>query len=267
MPAPAHPPRTIVITGASKGLGRALALAYAAPGRRLVLIARTLPPLQDVANTCEAKGARVLHGSIDVTDGAAMRGFIAEVEAEGPIDLLLVNAGQFWGNGAGGELEPMSRAVALLRTNLEGAILTVDAALPGMRRRRGGRIALVCSLAGLHALADAPTYSASKAGLAAYGEALRELLAPDGVQVTLIYPGYVETAQTACHVGVMPMMMSPDEAARIIARGISKGRDIVAFPWTLLWLIRLGWLLPWRLRALVSQHLRFHVGGGNGVAN
>ncbi len=260
MAAPATSPRTIVITGASRGLGRALAVAYAAPGRRLALSARALPALQETAGACEAKGAQVLCRAFDVGDGPATRSFVAEVEATAPVDLLLVNAGQFGGNGPGGALEPMTQAVALLRTNLEGAITTVDAVLPGMRRRRAGRIVLVSSLAGLHALADAPAYSASKAGLAAYGEALRELLAPDGIQVTVVYPGYVDTAQTARHIGQMPMLMSPDQAAQIIVRGLSRGRDMIAFPRTLLWLIRLGWLLPWRLRALLSQHLRFHVG-------
>ncbi|MET0567567.1 MAG: SDR family NAD(P)-dependent oxidoreductase [Hyphomicrobiaceae bacterium] len=254
-----RPSRTVVITGASKGLGRALALAYAAPGTRLGLAGRSPLSLQETAASCEARGARVQLSTFDVGDHAATCAFIADIEAEGPIDILVANAGQFWGNGAAGVFEPVTRAIDLLRTNLEGAIVTVDAVLPGMRSRRHGQIALVTSLAALHPLADAPAYSASKAGLVAYGEALREFLAPEGIHVAVIYPGHIETAQTACHIGELPMLMSPDRAADIIVRGLAKRRSSIAFPTRLFWLIRLGRLAPWQLRARMSRSLRFHV--------
>ena len=188
-------PTTVVITGASRGLGRALALAYAAPGRRLALMARSADLLAYVARQCEMRGAQVLQQTFDVADMVAMRSFVAAVEAGGPIDLAIANAGEFWGNGPKGELEPLERARSQLKTNLEGAIVSINAVLPAMRGRQQGHIVLIASLAALHPLADAPAYSASKAGLAAYGAALREMLAPEGITVSIVYPGHIDTDQ------------------------------------------------------------------------
>jgi NAD(P)-dependent dehydrogenase (short-subunit alcohol dehydrogenase family) len=155
-------------------------------------------------------------------------------------------------------METIDDALWQIRTNLEGAVITVGAALPGMRRRRCGQIALICSLAGLQSLADAPGYSASKAGLVAYGEALREYLAPEGISVSIVCPGYIETAQTACHVGALPMQISPARAAAIIRRRVDRRRSFVAFPLPLHLLVRLGRLVDWRTRAFFGRSLRFH---------
>ena len=252
-------PRTILITGASRGLGRALALAYATPGRRLALLARNPDLLSYTARLCEMRGAEVLQKPCDVTDWVALSSFVAAVEAGGAIDLMIANAGEFWGNGPNGALEPLERALGQLKVNLEGAILTVNAALAGMRERKAGHIALIASLAALHPLADAPAYSASKAGLAAYGMALRELLAPEGITVTIVYPGHIDTDQTDVHVGALPLLMLPDEAAQTIAAGLARRRGFIALPKALLWLIRLGSLIPWQLRARLARPLRFHV--------
>src|SRR5215510_3223993 len=245
--AQAASPRTIVITGASRGLGRALALAYAAPGRRLALLARSPDLLSYTARLCEMRGAKVLLKPCDVTDAAALSAFVAAVEAEGPIDLVIANAGDFWGNGPNGALEPLDRALGQVKVNLEGAMLTVNAVLGRMRARKQGQIALISSLAALHPLADAPAYSASKAGLAAYGIALREMLAPEGITVSIVYPGHIDTDQTDVHVGALPFLMLPDEAAQTIAAGLARRRGSIAFPKGLLWLIRLGSLIPWQL--------------------
>ena len=252
-------PTTVVITGASRGLGRALALAYAAPGRRLALMARHADLLAYVARQCEMRGAQVLQQTFDVADAVAMRSFVAAVEAGGPIDLAIANAGEFWGNGPKGELEPLERARSQLKTNLEGAIVFINAVLPAMRGRQQGHIALIASLAALHPLADAPAYSASKAGLAAYGAALREMLAAEGITLSIVYPGHIDTDQAAVQHGPLPLLMMPEEAADIIAQGIARRRSLIAFPKRLLWLIRLGSLLPWRLRARLQRPLRFYV--------
>jgi short-subunit dehydrogenase len=266
MSARSNSPKTIVITGASKGLGEALALAYAAPERRLALVARSAPALEDVARACESRGARVLTRAFDVADAAAMRIFVEVIENGGPIDLLVVNAGEFGGNGAGGALEPLDRALSQLRSNLQGAIVSIDAVVPRMRARRCGQIALISSLAALHPLADAPTYSATKAGVSAYGQALHELLAPEGIEVAVIYPGHIETAQTACHVGPLPLMMQPAQAAQVIRCGLAQGQSRIAFPKRLLWLIWLGRFVPWGLRVRLNRPFRFHVDDGKGLA-
>ena len=253
------PPSTILITGASRGLGRALALEYAAPGRVLGLAGRREDLLRGVARECEERGASVISAAFDVADRAATRDWMERVHRERPIDLLIVNAGCFHGNGARGAFEPLDSALRQVRTNLMGAITTVDAAVPLMRARRSGQIAIIVSLAALQPLADAPAYTASKAGLAGYGEALRELLGPEGIRVTLVYPGHIDTEQTAHHVGRLPMMITPERAASRIRRGLARGRGSITFPLPLAWLIGSGRLLPWRLRAFLGRPFRFHV--------
>ena len=254
-----HPPSVILITGASRGLGRALALEYAARGRVLGLAGRREDLLREVARECEERGARVVPAAFDVADPAATRDWMERIHRERPIDLLIVNAGCFHGNGACGAFEPLDSALRQVRTNLMGAITTIDAAVPLLRARRKGQIAIIISLAALQPLADAPAYSASKAGLAGYGEALRELLAPEGVRVTLVYPGHIQTEQTAHHVGRLPMILTPERAASRIRRGLAQGRSAIAFPLPLAWLIGAGRLLPWHLRARLGRPLRFHV--------
>jgi short-subunit dehydrogenase len=250
--------QSVVITGASKGLGEALARLYADPGRTLGLIGRDRHRLEAVAARCRNQGAQVVIAALDVKDGAGLARWFKAFDAEHPVHLLIVNAGMFTGHGKFVP-ETVQEMTELLRTNLEGAALTISAAVPMMRSRQSGRIAIVGSLAALHPLADAPAYSASKAGVMAYGEALREWLAPDHVAVSLIYPGHIKTAQVEHHVGALPLMVSAETAARIVKRGLDRGRTAIAFPKALLWLIRAGRFLPWRVRAMLGRGNRFYV--------
>ncbi len=250
---------SIVITGASAGLGRALALLYAGNGRTLALMGRNAARLQEVADECRARGAIVEVHACDLCEAGSGHDFIRAFAAASPIDLLIVNAGVFSGHHPAREMEDAGEVTAILRTNLEAAILTIAAAMPAMRARGSGRIAIIGSLAALQPSADAPTYSASKAGLMAYGEALREWLQPEGVSVSLVYPGHIGTAQVAGHVGALPLIVSADVAAGRIKRGLDRGHDFIAFPRRLLWLIRAGRLVPWRLRAVLGRSLRFEV--------
>ncbi len=254
--------RTIVITGASRGLGAALARAYAGPEVLLGLTARQSPLLVEAAEDCEQRGACVRHAHIDVEDALATRQFLHAIDAERPIDLVIVNAGRFSGNRAGGALEPLESALGQIRTNLAGAIITADAAVEIMRKRQQGRIAFVLSLAALYPLADAPAYSASKAGLAAYALALREMLRPHGIWVSLIYPGHIATDQTRRHVGKLPLIMTANRAAQTIKRALDQGRDNIYLPRRMHWLVRAGSLLPPRLSHLANRPFRFHVDDG-----
>ena len=173
--------QSVVITGASAGLGRALALQYAIPERSLGLLGRDKERLGEVADACRACGAEVTIGAFDLLEAKATSTWMRAFDAAHPIDLLIVNAGVFTGHGADRAMETDDEIMAMLRINLESATTTIAAALPMLRVRRSGRIAIVGSLAALQPLADAPAYSASKAGLMSYGEALREWLIPDGV--------------------------------------------------------------------------------------
>lgn len=256
-------PRAIVITGASAGLGAALAISYAAPGCVLGLVARRPELLASFASECEARGASTVTGVFDVQDGDRVAAWLAELDARHPIDLVYVNAGAFTGIGSDGRLEDRDEVRSLIATNLEGAILTANAAAELMRPRRRGHIVLIASLAARQPLADAPVYSATKAGLAAFGEALREQLAPDGIDVTVVLPGHFDTAQTARHHGPLPFLMSATAAAAAIRRRIERRPGHIAFPAALVWLIRLGRCLPWRLRIRASRGFRFTVGSPN----
>jgi short-subunit dehydrogenase len=251
--------RTVVITGASAGLGAGLADCYAAPGVTLGLVARNAARLEAVAAACRARGATVRTALIDVTDAPALAGFISELEAVAPIDLLIANAGVFTGHGPNRRMEDPADVVWQMRTNMEGVAATIGAVLPGMRARKAGRLAIVASLAALQPLADAPGYSASKAAAASYGEALREFLIEDGVAVTIVYPGHVATEQTEHQVGGLHMVWPVEKAARVIKRGLDRGAAQIVFPKVLYALILLGRLVPWRVRALFGRDFRFHV--------
>ena len=252
-------PRSVVITGASSGLGQALALLYAGTGRSLGLLGRDQGRLEAVAARCRALGAGTSIGAFDLSDTQALNAWMQAFDVAHPIDLLIVNAGAFTGNGAAPAMETSEACIATLRVNLEGAIRTVQAAVPMLRARRSGHIGIVGSLAALQPLADAPTYSASKAGLMSYGEALREWLLPDNVAVSLVYPGHIATRQSSGQIGRLPLMISADDAAARVKRGLDRRQSFIAFPRRMLWLIRAGRLLPWRLRTWFGRGLRFHV--------
>lgn len=258
-------PRSIVISGASAGLGRALALQYSKRGRFLGLLGRDRDRLEAVSAACRDRGANVTTGLFDLADTLALNHWMREFDRAHPIDLLIVNAGQFTGHGPDRAMEQLDEIVAMLRSNLEGAVKSIAAALPMLRARQSGRIAIMGSLAALQPLADAPSYSASKAGLMAYGEALREWLLPDGVAVSLIFPGHINTSQVANHVGPLPLIMSPEAAAALVKQGLDRGRSFIFFPQRLLWLIRVGRLVPWRLRVWFGRGLRFYVSKDAGL--
>ena len=252
-------PETVVISGASAGLGAALAMAYATPGRKLGLIARDSARLEAVAASCRAKGATVETAILDVRDAAGLASWVATFDAKTTIDLVIANAGVYTGAGPNGAMESTADIAWMVSTNVIGTANLVQPVVERMRARKRGHIAIVGSLAALQPLADAPGYSASKAGVMAYGEALQELLIPDRITVSLIYPGHIETAQVEGHVGALPHIMKPEAAAAIIRRGLDRGKTFIVFPWQLLALIRAGRHLHWRLRALAGRDFRFHI--------
>ena len=258
-------PQTVVISGASVGLGAALALAYAAPGRSLALIARDAARLEAIASQCRTRGANVETATIDVTDAPALATWVSAFDAKTPIDLLIANAGVYTGAGPNGAMESTADIAWMVSTNVIGTANLVQPVVERMRARKRGHIAIIGSLAALQPLADAPGYSASKAGVMAYGEALQEFLIPDRITVSLIYPGHIETAQVEGHVGALPLILKPDAAAARIKRGLDRGKTFIAFPWQLLALIRAGRHLHWRLRALAGKDFRFHIDRGGEV--
>jgi len=252
--------QSVVVTGASHGLGAALARRYAAPGTALALIGRNPARLAEVADSCRRLGAVVETAEIDVRDGPRLAAFLRDFDARRPVTVVIANAGVEAGLGPGRSSEPEDFVLAQLRINLEGAIATVSPLIEPMRRRRAGSIVLIASLAALMPLADQPAYSASKAGLVAWGEALLAWLRPDGIRVTIVCPGFIATGMSDRYRGSRPFQWSAERAAGHIAASAARGRAWVAFPWPLVWLIRLGRLAPRPVRAaFIDRFLRFEI--------
>lgn len=233
-------PRTVLITGATGAIGGALALGYAGPGITLHLQGRNATVLADVACRCRALGARVETRLLDVTDLPGLRTWVNEVSAVSPIDLVFANAGMNTNIGPNGQGETWEEVDALIDLNIRATMALVHAVLPGMRARRQGQIALISSLAAYFGLPVTPSYCASKAAVKTYGEALRGWLAPEGIRVSVVMPGYVESAMCREMPGPKPFLWTPEKAARTIRRGLAADCPRISFPFPL----NLGcWLL------------------------
>lgn len=249
-------PKRLLITGATGGIGGALALEYAGPGIHLWLQGRREGQLATIALACEAKGATVHTERLDVRDCDALRRWVSTAGEDG-LDLIILAAGLNTDIGTAGEGEQWSNVEALLDVNVLAVMASVDAVLPAMRSRKRGQIALFSSLAGWRGLPITPSYSASKAAIRVYGEALRDWLEPDGISVNVILPGYVESKM--CHEmpGPKPFLWDAARAARRIRRGLNANQARISFPFPL----NLGcWLLsviPQRLSSLILKWLDY----------
>jgi short-subunit dehydrogenase len=235
-------PKSILITGASSGIGEALALEYAGPGIHLALCGRDNDRLVAVSEHCQRLGAEVSAKAVNVIDQGDMASWIEAEDLAHPLDLVIANAGISGGSGNAGETEEQAREI--FEVNLGGVLNTVWPAIEVMRPRKSGHIAVVSSLAALTPLPGAPAYSASKAAVKAYAEALNGALKSDGITVTSICPGFVESRITDNNDFPMPMLMSAAKAAKIIRQGLDKGRArhriSLIFPWPM---AALSWLV------------------------
>lgn len=248
-----------VITGASSGIGAALARRLARPGARLALIGRNAERLDGVAQDCRAKGAHCVTGALDVCDRPALKAFLDRLD--GPVGLFIANAGILDGRHEGETVESGAAAHRVLDTNLLAAVDALHMVLPAMRARRQGRLLLIASLAAFAPLPDAPAYSAAKAGLLSYGLALREALRGEGISVCVACPGYVTSAMSAQHLGHRPGEITAEDAAARILSALERDTAVSGFPFTLYWSSRLSLLVPAFIRRLGMKGLRFRVGG------
>lgn len=237
-------PRVVVITGASAGLGRALALCYSTHGITLGLIGRSAERLGSVASVCRARGAEVVVGCMDVRDSAAVQAWIFDFDARHPIDLLIANAGVASTLRSTDDWEGVERTAEVVDINLYGALYTVLPAIERMRARRRGQIAIVSSLAGLRGMAISPAYCVSKAALVAYCDSVRPVLARDNIGVSVVMPGFVRTAMSDVFPGNKPFMWSAEKAALFIRKRLARRRVEIAFPFSLTLGLKLLRLLP-----------------------
>jgi NAD(P)-dependent dehydrogenase (short-subunit alcohol dehydrogenase family) len=271
--------KVVLITGASSGIGRGLALELARRGARLGLLARgvTAPqaaamgavagasPASSSATVLPAPSPRLLEvleevetatagGSYsdpkrtlllpaDVRDAQAVRAAANRLREEfGHIDVMIANAGMGSTTDAT-ELDP-AEVAKLLSVNVIGAVNSVAAVLPEMVKRRSGQLVAISSLSAYRGLRKSAAYCASKASLSTFFESLRIDLAGTGVNVTIIHPGFIKTPLTAGRKAQMPYLMELDYAVSKIIRAIEKRKKSYAFPWQLATIVRAGMIMP-----------------------
>ncbi|RTL87757.1 MAG: SDR family NAD(P)-dependent oxidoreductase [Hyphomicrobiales bacterium] len=250
--------KRLLITGASSGIGRALALAYAKDGASLFLLGRDKTRLEATAEACRAAGAADVETRIaDVRDRETMARLVEAAHAARPLDILVANAGVATGLSPGQILETPDAVRAMMAINVNGVFNTVEPAIPTMCARGAGQIAIVGSMAGVRSLPYSPAYCAAKASVHMWADCLRGRLAPHGVGVSLIVPGFVETPMAARTKSWQPGAMSDARAAEIIRRGLDRRRPVIAFPGYMYHAMRFFTLLPPGLVDGVMR--RFHV--------
>lgn len=220
------------ITGASSGLGRAVASRLAAGGTRVIVAARRHSELEELARTITSAGGRAEVCALDVADTAAARQAVARWDRDsGGLDLVLANAGI--GNTGLVAHTEWSTIERIVQVNTLGALAVLDAALGPMLERGSGTVAGVSSLAGQRGLPTSAAYSASKAALSVFLEALRVELSGTGVQVVDVRPGFVDTPLTRKNTFRMPFIMDVEAAAARMVHGLTRGNAVVSFPWQL----------------------------------
>lgn len=232
--------KVAVVTGASSGIGWALAKALAAEGCRVGLIARREEPLRQLA----AEIGSAAHVAVaDVSNRNSIEGAVASVRAAlGPVDLAFANAGV----GKPTLLDPVNVAdvEAMFQVNVLGMVYLFTAVLPEMLARKNGRLVAISSLAGYRGLPGESAYCASKAAVNSYMDGLRIHLRGTGVFTTTICPGFVHTPMTAMNTFHMPGVMSAEAAAARIVRAVKRGKKVYNFPWRVHLMTKLSRWLP-----------------------
>jgi short-subunit dehydrogenase len=244
-----------VITGASSGIGRALARVLAAEGARVGLVARRAPELAALAAEVAAAGGTAAYAPADVSQRAPTVAAIDQVAAQlGPVDLLIANAGV----GAPTVVQPalnVADVEKMFRVNVFGVVYALEAVLPQMLQRGRGHVAAVSSMAAYRGLPGESAYCSSKAAVNTFMEGLRVQLRGRGVAVTTICPGFVRTPMTEVNQFKMPFLLEADDAARRIVGALRRRRKVYNFPWQMAVLMKVtAWLPDWALARAMSKY-------------
>jgi short-subunit dehydrogenase len=247
-------PRTILITGASSGIGAALATAYAAAGKTLILCGRNRERLAATAGACRSKGATVGEVCFDMGDLDGLSARLQEIDGEAPLDLAILNAGIGGFAAAGQIVEPVETARAIATVNFSATVVAATALAERMAGRGRGHIVLIGSISESFPLPMAPTYAASKAGLRLYAEALDLQLRRRGVAVSLVSPGFVDTPMSRGLPFPKPFLMTADAAAAAIKMKLARGARRIVVPRAFAILRTLAKMAPRSLvRAVLSR--------------
>lgn len=249
--------QTIFLTGASSGIGEALAIALAKKGAIIGLVARRKELLEKLKKECEKVGGTARAYACDVTDEdavlAAATDFLHEFEH---VDILIANAGIGGNNAETRALQPLA-VKKVIDINLLGAVNAVHAVLPQMLKRGSGHLVAISSLAGYRGLPKSAAYSASKAGLTAFFESVRLDTKHQGIDVTIIHPGFIKTPLTAGRESKMPFLMELDDAIPLFIKAIERKRKFAAFPWQLAKVVQAGKFMPSWLYDRVASRARY----------
>lgn len=236
--------KVVFLTGASSGIGEALADEIAKRGAILGLLARRAELLKELAEKCEAVGGKARVFACDVVDAEAVQKSADALRAEfGRIDILIANAGIGGKDKETKEIHPAS-VKKVIDINLMGAVNSVYAVLPQMLERGSGQLVAISSLAGIRGLPKSAAYSASKAGMTALFESIRLDVQDRGVAVTIIQPGFIKTPLTAGRKNKLPFVMELEDAIPLFLNAIEKKKKFAAFPWQLASFVRLGKIFP-----------------------
>jgi len=248
--------KVVLITGASSGIGRGLSVELARRGAAVGLLARRGDLLREVVEEIQSHGGKAIALPADVTDANAVRAAAGKLRDEfGPIDLLIANAG-VGATTAARNLEPEGVA-KVFSVNVIGVVNCVTAVIPQMIERGHGQLAVISSLAAYRGLPKSAAYCSSKAAISSLFESLRLDLQPQGIDVTIIHPGFIKTQLTAGRQAKLPFLLEVDEAANRMIRAIEKRKKSYAFPWPLATLVRIGMVMPNFLYDWVSRRNSF----------
>lgn len=251
--------RYILITGVTGAIGGALAIEYAQPQVSLILQGRNEKRLIELAAECEKYGASTLTKVLDISNIADLTAWLEELSMHNTLDLVIINAGMNTHIGPNGEPESWNEVETLLDVNLKAAMAIAQSVIPAMRTRHSGQIAFISSLAAYFGIPVTPAYCASKAGLKAYGEALRGWLEPEGIKINVVMPGYVKSPMCDNMPGPKPFLLSAERAAKIIYKGLDRDKARISFPFPLNW--GTWWLAV--LPASISIRILRWIGYGN----
>ncbi len=238
------PHRNVVVTGASSGLGRAVALWFAARGDVVWAVARRETQLRSLAEQAAAGPGRVIPLPLDISDIAQLRDRMLELDSStaGGIDLVIANAGIAADDDP--HRDTWEQVARMIEVNIAGAAATLATLAPRMAQRQRGHLVGVSSMAAWLPSPIMITYSATKAFIEAYCAGLRQSLAPRGVHVTCLHPGFVKTEMTANNRFRMPFLLDVEDAADRAARAIVRRKSTYAFPWQMAALTRVLAVLP-----------------------
>lgn len=249
--------KVVFLTGASSGIGEALALVLAERGAILGLAARRENLLRDLAEKCERLHATVRIFPLDITDETAVCETAGALRNEfGSIDILIANAG-IGGNAKSADGLKPADFVRVINTNLVGSVNSVAAVLPQMVERGSGQLVAISSLAGFRGLPKSAAYCASKAGMTAYFESVRLDVQSKGVAVTIIQPGFIKTPLTSGRENKMPFLMDLENSIPHFLHAIEKKKKFAAFPWQLATIVRAGKFFPAWLYDRVAGGAKF----------